>query len=57
MQKPAPPISRLVNRVMQAASLGGSRLAKRPWLFSTLRAVVDANRRADKRHAQFVILG
>ena len=28
-----------------------------PELFSTLRAVIDANRRAGKRHAQFVILG
>ena len=28
-----------------------------PELFSTLRTVIDANRRAGKRHAQFVILG
>ena len=28
-----------------------------PELFSTLRAVIDANRRAGKRHAQFVIVG
>ena len=28
-----------------------------PGLFSTLRGVIDANRRAGKRHAQFVILG
>ena len=28
-----------------------------PELFSTLRAVIDANRRAGKRYAQFVILG